>query len=945
MNKNKKFNKLNISLFFAIFLFFVQNQRIFCQNLYEKVEQFTLENGLEVFLLEDNEDALVSIDFVCKAGFSFQNKENCGFFKLFSRILNETSNSYSLDFSEVQCNSDFTKFSLKTIPNDLSEIFASLSQIMFSNQFSDEIIEKQLKIMKSEVLQNENDVSTFLNAAIDSRIFSKTPWKHDSGIYPPIFKKLNIQKVRSELQNISQSFYVPQNCAIFIRGNINRQKVLIELKNTFCRFYSSYSVPKMQKQKITNEQRKYVFHSPEISKDLTQIVLQYSFLSPFECDLFANILNDENSVIKKELLDSKKINILGNDYIFSSPVENSFNSRLVIQALMQTEQKKGSLNSFEQIKEFLQVFYESSQNIDEIQVNLAKKRLIEKINTQISTPELLFNKLSEFWAVQDFYRFTSFPNENDFLNTVSFMLNRKNEILNINIEETTQKIHDENPFVFVIINSNDFKKNKNFYFENGFNEINEKNSSWYVLQKNHEEDEFLKPNSNEIIYGVSNDNDFFKRNIDTIQIQKLANEIQVVSKQNKNSPNICLLLSINGGKIRSAKNDGFEEIMVNLLSSLIQKEIQILQEDSQITGNVNVFSQTDFFTSSIFIEFEKQDSLCICKAISDAIIFGKIPPALADKTIGSKQYKKRLENGTSQNQIFAQMIKTLYKNEELYSIFQTEKDILQNTTYNQILNEYPQFLDANRYSVILTGNFDDDIFNELENSLGLLETKNQNKQVQQNYEKIELPNKTQFVKINHTFLTDIPKEEAGPQPAILIPTTKFLDPAFFVFDSPKILNENLNKNVVYNAFLYYLCERLNEQFQNEKVNLIIPQNQMDFSCLIFNNVENTKEIEKKYESTINKIKNEMTSLIGFNKILKNIKKTWILTQMNNSEQNLIIAKNIQKGFEQFPENPNPIFYLEEYKLIQESKIEDFIDILDLFPSKPKFILYSKDSEQ
>ena len=51
----------------------------------QNVQQVTLENGLQVFLLENNSDALVHINIIFKAGFSNQTKETNGFFKLFTK--------------------------------------------------------------------------------------------------------------------------------------------------------------------------------------------------------------------------------------------------------------------------------------------------------------------------------------------------------------------------------------------------------------------------------------------------------------------------------------------------------------------------------------------------------------------------------------------------------------------------------------------------------------------------------------------------------------------------------------------------------------------------------------------------------------------------------------------------------------------------------------------
>ena len=55
-------------------------------NPAENVHEFTLENGMQVFLLEDTTDALVHIEYTTRSGFSSQTQNNCGFYKLYTRL-------------------------------------------------------------------------------------------------------------------------------------------------------------------------------------------------------------------------------------------------------------------------------------------------------------------------------------------------------------------------------------------------------------------------------------------------------------------------------------------------------------------------------------------------------------------------------------------------------------------------------------------------------------------------------------------------------------------------------------------------------------------------------------------------------------------------------------------------------------------------------------------
>ena len=232
----------------------------------------------------------------------------------------------------------------------------------------------------------------------------------------------------------------------------------------------------------------------------------------------------------------------------------------------------------------------------------------------------------------------------------------------------------ESPFIFIIINSKDFKTNKKAFLQAGFEEINEKNASWYMQElaketKNQyqiDDSKYFSKNQQS-----TNDNNYFEQNYSQIQQTTLSNGIKVFSKKNQTEFSTVITLNINGGKLNTSQNNGFEEVMCSILSSLIQTELNRQTENGIILNSTKVTHQTDLSTSSIYIEFNKEDSFAVCNAIQKAIVFTEIPPAAADKAVFSRQYKKRLENGSAAKQMESSVIKSLYGNNAFYNIFET----------------------------------------------------------------------------------------------------------------------------------------------------------------------------------------------------------------------------------------------------------------------------------
>ncbi len=920
---------------------------------------------MQVFLLEDSSDARVHIEFTCRAGFSSQTQSTNGFFKLFTRLVKAATPS--LNFTDVQCNADSSRYFLDISPSQTENALFTLSDAVFSQDFSDEMISKEFSDLKKEVSENANTMSTLINAAIDSRVFSGAPWKHDSGIYPPVFKKTSEKTARTILKQIGEQWYTPKNCAIFISGNINTERTLILLRNSFGRFYSSFRTPQEKPAAPVNRQRKYVLHSNEISGDLTQLVIQYTMLDMEQSDLLALTLGYEGSLFKQLLLGFEELNIPGDEYINVSAAHKKDSSRLIIQTLLQPpEDKKAAAqtNSFKQAELFLKQLDLIPEVVRPEEFEYAKNQLEYSLNRTTAVPQKLMENLSLFWALQPYlqpdFQINLQPQKNDSEEyaspTTELMMNRSQKLRKNTLTESLAQLESEQPFIFILINSKDYKANKKAYTAAGFEEINEKNASWYVQEMFKEMREEAAPQTNQLFTILSNtsDNNYYQKNKNSISQSELSNGIKVYSKQNSLSHQTSLVLSIKGGKYNSNDDNGFEEVMINLLAGMIQKKLFAGQEEGLITGAPYVTSRTDLFSSQIIIEFDTEDTLAACRIIADAIIFGEIAPADADRAVSARKYRKRLENGTAANQMYGKLIENLYGAGGLANIYEAENEILSDTDYTKILAAYPALLDASRYSVIAVGNVDTNLTQILEKTLGLLTQTNLPGagDGQSSRDGLSSPDRQSspalpatpaqirdlYVTVRHTFLTDIPAEKAGPQPAVLIPTTEFLDPVIYGGKAPP---QGTKEAALYNAVLSYLGTLIGE---NYAVSVQLPKAGLELGTLTVQNVARTRELDSQYKSAVQKIEEELGKLQANENIVRAIKDNWIQKEMYETGSNTGTALLMQKGFELNPDKA-ALWYLEEYNYIQNATAQDFLEILEYFPVRAQFRVYSSDSKK
>lgn len=925
----------SILAFLALFTFILHSAPA------DSVHQYTLENGLTVYLLEDPSEALVRVEVAVKAGFSSQTQNNAGYFLLLTNLI---QNSSIINFDSTSCNADSSRYIITTTTAKLEQKLQALSQTVFEPSYTDEELSNLISEMTQSSERNAKNIGGFLNSAIESRIYSTTPWKHDTGIYPALFRKNSVKNARTILRQITDRWYTPQNSAVFISGNFNSERVLTNLKSTFGKYYSAYTTPTQLSDLPFNTKRKYVIHSSDFSPDMTQLVIEYTNLTLNECDLLSAALNNNFSTFKQQLIAKTELNIPGEDYIDVSGAHTKNSSRLVIQSLLQKpEDKSKKATSLTQVLSFLDSVKDIPQTLSPMEFNLAKQQLSQNLKTVTSNSQRMMDTLSAFWAVEPYTNMLeedldAYPDSY----TTGNLMNQVKKYEDLEMTPIMTSFAADEPFVFAIVCDSDFAKHKKEFASAGFEEINYKNASWYTMQMYKEIQDLYKPEEGNIYNSKRSDysdNDFYIKNIDKIKSTVLSNGIRVTVKENPLSTNLSLMLVIKGGKINSARDHGFEEVMINILGTMIQRSIYSNKAKGLILGTPVVTTQTDIKNSYILIDCDQEDFYAVCSSASNAIIYAEIIPAAADRAVSSRQHKKRLENGSAINQLFDAALNTIYGKTDYAAIFDSKKEILQNTNYAKIVNAYPDILDADRYSIILTGNPPENCISTMEKNFGLL-TNNKIALNEPVVSPVFPQNKSQAVKINHTFLTDIPAEKAGPQPAVLIPTTEFLDPVMYVLQAPE---PGTKDYCLFNALLNYIGIELqnylskNIKTNNSSVLIQLPRSGINYGFIIVQNVNHIQEIDASYKNVINRLKDTMNGTIT-----GEIKNQWILTQLYEASIPSQSAKLMYRGIELF--NSAPEFYLEEYNYISQANAQDYLIAINSFSSTPTYKLFSKEGK-
>lgn len=923
---------LAIFLAFSAFLYAESN----FLNEYNYAE-YTLENGMQIFVLEDFSSAPVQVEFSVHAGISAQNPATTGFFPLYTRLFKygAEKNSFLQNLTS-ECSADSSNYRISVSQELVPSTFEILARCAFSPFFAEKDILREYSALKNEIMQYAPTPAAFINTAIDSRIFSETPWKLDSGIYPQIFTKSTAAEIRSILSRIGKFWYTPQNSAIFVSGPVKKEEIYALAEKTFGSYKPAASFALPEKVTATGKTRKFIMHDLQFSEDMTQIVIEYTGLNFNQASLAAVAYNADSSTLKKSLCAEHILNIRGPEYINVSSTRHNGCTRLIFQTLLEQNLR----SPVEQAETFIEAIKKSPETTDSSEYQAARKILHDNFRESTENSTNFINSLAYFWAIDPLLP----GNDEKEILLAQKLLSQPGKITSTDENSLKTSFENETPFIFVLVNTKNFKKYKNDYKRLGYEEINSKNGSWFTQELYKNALKEISAEKKEIeqqkAESESARNIFLEENRNSLKTIELSNGIPVTVKTNRMTNGVSILVSIDGGSLADKNRPGFQNVMANAIASNIRKEIIKYKTQQIISGNPAVYAETTFSDSKIIVECAKEDiSLCI-RSISDALIFGEISPAEADSYVYSAQTQKRLSGASPLNQMTFRAVKYFYDSNFIRNIFDTEKEILQKTSYNDILAEYPKFLDSSLYSIVIAGNTDSEAVRYiLEESLGILaaQTTRNDSRRKESVPKPDFPAKTRKInlKIRHFFYTDVKAEDAGPMPAVLVPTKNFADPVQYWFKAPEADSEEA---VIFDALILRLSENLNNAGAETKI--FLPAK--DFRCggITFLNVEHTNYIEETYKKTLSEFVKKLEDSEPSVFEAERTKNAWILSRLSGSKTNTGTARIISSS------KTDEKNYLDEYEILERAGGKDFLRALnEYFPPEPLLQIFSSDSKK
>jgi len=452
---------------------------------------YTLENGLELFVMENHSVPLTYIEIAVRAGGIAQNKENAGLFHLYEHMMFKGNAQYQTaadiqkalkDLGIANWNGSTAAEHVNyffTIPSDLTEKGLQFWSSAMQTPLLDPIeMENEKKVVISEISGGYTDPNTIYSMATEKALFPKYPWRLD-----PAGPVKNVENATIEqLKEIQHTYYIPNNSALFVGGDVDHTEIYKMVKKIYGNWEKGanpWAGKRDFQLAIPFEKSQYlVMPHSQISPQVAQVTVTFrgpdtaiDTDSTYAADVFTNLSQNPTGLIKKSFMAVPELKIPSPEYISSGYYTQREGGEIYFQALM--------LSPEQSIGQRAQLF----QNIIQTKVvngiindkNYFKTEEYQNVKQRLKDSDLyttetasgFLSNLRFWWTVSstDYY----------------FGYNDKMSAVNsTDVANFTQKYLEKKPaLVTVLVNPAVYEAQKDEFEAAGFTTITAENAFWW----------------------------------------------------------------------------------------------------------------------------------------------------------------------------------------------------------------------------------------------------------------------------------------------------------------------------------------------------------------------------------------------------------------------------------------------------------------------------------
>jgi zinc protease len=198
------------------------------------LQTFTLDNGLEVFVLENHTVPLARIQITFRAGAISQSPETAGLFHLYEHMLFKGNSAHPdqtalqaamKDLGVADWNGGTSQESVSyffTVPSDRADRGIEFwADAVRSPLLDPAELQTEKDVVVSEIRAGFSDPGNIYASALRKSLFWKYPWRKDVAGSEALVRSATAQMLR----DMRDTWYVPNNAALFVGGDVNPDRV------------------------------------------------------------------------------------------------------------------------------------------------------------------------------------------------------------------------------------------------------------------------------------------------------------------------------------------------------------------------------------------------------------------------------------------------------------------------------------------------------------------------------------------------------------------------------------------------------------------------------------------------------------------------------------------------------------------------------------------------
>ncbi len=715
-------------------------------NTSKQIEHYTLQNGLNVFTVENHSVPLVYIEIAVRAGAVTQTSENAGLFHLYEHMMFKGNELYP-DASSVQkALTDMGVASWNgTTGTDCVNYFFTIPSTQIENGLAfwnaairtplmkESELENEKKVVLSEIKGDESEPWRIAMNHIHLTLFPDAPYKTDPAGSVPVVENATV----SQLKEIQSKFYIPANAALFIGGDIDRKEVKTLVNNIYGswenpegNFSEEESAGVEQLNAYPLDKAEYrVVKMDSVSPGIAQVLIEfrgpdadYNLKDTYTADMLSFSIQEPGNAFNKVFTEDDFLEIPDEAYINFSYGTNRKTGIINFSSVLLNP----SDNIAERVKYLENTFKNKALHALTDEMSLTKQKKDSILHTihndslfNAQTASGLLSTLRFWWTCT----------------SPDYYFNYEKNISKVNqkeIKDFTEKYFaSQNPLVVVLVNPQVYEENKSSFEENGFTLVTKENSFWWKNKKFSvkDSDNAFSESLNEVdaaskaIYKPEANAEHSKKdNLLSKKVLKLSNGIPVYIQKMPSSVD-TVNIGIKGGVLRlTEKTSGLEDALLGVMANSSRSYSYDERKNILYSTGSSIDSFSKLSGSALTLNCLDSDLYKMLPVFVD----GFINPEYEEKVMSLLNTSMAQSVQSLQNEPESLLSyyghKEVYKNHPYAASYNVTPESIENITKENMILLHKELLDPSVLFVVATGNINENkLIKELNKTLGKLE--------------------------------------------------------------------------------------------------------------------------------------------------------------------------------------------------------------------------------